>query len=306
MALRRLRDEDSGEVTNTLAVVLPPVVAVIVLLVFPSIPTLGGRLFRQDGLVTAVIVILLAAIVVLGVVASKLEERWLVGGNRFLRHAMAFLVGGLLACSVILGNGLRLERVQQLAAEERAAKQHAEEDKQRAENNLKSFSADVARQQMLQFSHEKMQELEKNGSLKGTSQSVETIPVGNKHIQVTRKNAHQNASEVVYRAEGEPLPEPVEIMLNKETGQLKVEGSSENPLRFYAAVVKKSSGDTITLSIKDEHGNESDLSWALNALSFQPTIGQRLFVVVDPKTSKPVEVTQFKPDAKKDETVQPK
>lgn len=310
VALRRLRGDDGSDALNLLAIVLPLTVAVVILLLYPSLLAAVARLSQQPGLIIAVIALLLAVIVTLGFAEARLKQKWLEEGKPSRRGPIWLSVGGLFALTVTLAMGLDNARVQRLAAEERAARIRAEEDKRLAEEAKRRAEEDLAaaaQQGIIQFSHEKMREFEKSGSLTEAPGQVQTIPVGKKKIQVTqKKDSSSRGDAVVYRAEGEPLPEPVEIKLNKESGLLKVEGSSEESLRFYAAVVKSTSGDTLTLSVKDENGVETELSWNRGTLTFQPTVGQRLFVVVDPKTRKPVEVTQFQPSVKKDETAQPK
>lgn len=298
MALRRLRDEEhGGEMMNVLAVALPPLAAIVILLLFPSLLNTGAALFRQPGFVKGGVLLLLLLVVVIAVADLKLRDKWLEEGHPSKHNIMGLLVGGLLAATVSLTVGHQTENARERASQEQAARQRAEEEKQRTEEAYRTFSSKVARQEIIELSRDKMQE-QLEGSLNKNSNPVETLPVGDKKIKVTRRNDSSN--NVVYRAEGEPLPEPVEIMLNKESGRLKTEGSSEEKLRFYAAVVKDTSGNVLTLSIKDQDGRQTELTWT-KPLTFQPDKGQILFVVVDSKTNEPTEVTEFRPEVKKEE-----
>jgi len=295
VALRRLRDdEDGSQAMNLLAFALPLTAAIVVLLRYPSF--LNGPLFQQSNLIVTFIVVLLAAIVLVVIAEPKLKQKWLEAGKSSRPQWLWLLTGGLLALTMTLGMGFQNGKVQRLAAKDRA-------DRQRAEERLKSLTEEVSNQGILQFSHKKMWEIEKTGGIKETPDLVETIPVGSKKINfIRKKDANSHANAVVWRAEGEPLPEPLELSLNKESGRIKIEGSSEETLRFYAAVVKEALNDKLTLIVKDENGHDKELPWNTKGLPFQPVVGQRLFVVVDPKTNMPTEVTQFKPDVKKDET----
>lgn len=302
VAIRRLRDDEhGGQVMNFLAVALPPLVAIVVWMLFPSLLNTGGRVFRQPGFVTGGVVLLLLVVVVIAVVDQKLRDKWLEEGKLSRHTVMGFVVGGLLAATVSLAIGQQTENARQRVAQAQAARQRAEEEKRRAEEAFWSFSSKSARQEIIELASDKMQEQLKGGHDKN-SNPVE-LPVGDKRIKVTRKPDSSN--NVVYRAEGAPLPEPVEITLNKESGLLKTEGSSEEKLRFYAAVVKDISGNTLTLKVKDQDGRESELTWS-SPLKFQPKQEQVLFVVVDPKTNEPTDVTEFKPDVKKEETSRPR
>lgn len=303
-AIRRIREyEGGGQLTNFLAVALPPLVAIVVLVLSPSILNAGAWLFRQDSAVKISALLLLLGIVGLGALDSRLKEKWLDEGKLYQHHMVGLLVGGLFAATVTLAIGQQTEQGKRRAAEAQAARQRAEEELRNVEEEFRTFSSKAARQEIIALSRDKLQEQIKTGSFNESSSPAETtLPVT--QIKMTRKNISKN--NVVYVAEGEPLPEPVEIMLNKESGHLKTEGSSEEKLRFYAAVVKDTSGNALTLSVKDEDGKETSLTWAPNDLKFHPKPGQRVFVVVDAKTNKATEVTEFEPDSKKDETPRPR
>lgn len=302
MAERKLRNEErSGEAVSVLAVVLPLLGVMLALWLFPSLLNIPAGLSQQGSLVNAAIVLTLACVLIVALVDSRLKERWLENGNVSKHRLMALSVGVLLAATVTLAICQQTERGRRRVAEEQAARRRAEEDKRRAEERLEAFSSQIARATILDHSREVMQEQHKTGSFENSSPSVETLPVGNQKIHLTQQRVSRDA--VTYKAEGEPLPKPVVITMNKESGRVIEEGKETE--RFYAAVVKDTSGDTLTLSVRNEDGSGSDLTWPRGSLAFHPSVGQRLFVVVDPVTNRPTGVTEFEPNIGKNETSRP-
>ncbi|HEX8720967.1 MAG TPA: hypothetical protein VF736_10085 [Pyrinomonadaceae bacterium] len=306
-SIHRLRDDEGSEAVNFFVIALPVVGVIITLLLFPSLLNMSGGLFQRTGLVVGVIMTLLAGVVAVALFDSKCRERWLEEGKLFRHHQMALLVGVMIAGIVTVMLGHQTEKAGELAAREREARHRAEEARLRAEDELKSVSLNskrarsiIAHERLFDFSREVMQEQQKTGSFEKASHP-ETLPVGDKKIKVTQQNVSRD--EVKYRAEGEPLPKPVEITMNKESGRVLEEGKETG--RFYAAVVKDNSGGTLRLSVRNGDGSENSLTWPTESLGFQPIVGQKLFVVVDPKTNRPVDVTEFEPDSKKNETNHP-
>jgi hypothetical protein len=116
---------------------------------------------------------------------------------------------------------------------------------------------------------------------------------------VTRKVI--NKDRLVYRAEGEGLPSPIEVRIDKNSGELSLmkEDGTEKTTEFFVGRVEAISDNKLTLRVKDDKGNESSLSIAINSLVFKPTEGQRVFVTVDSASKTATDIERVADDAQK-------
>ena len=280
LANQKLADLQERFITEKVLLVLPCILVGLVLLLFPSFPNTNARLFQNDKLAQLIglSTVLLGSI--LGIVAQWKREHWMYEWRRGLRYFMGLFAGALFATSMVIIVGLQREHTSKALQLTAAALQQS-----------------MGESEILDVARNKIEE----GKFENSSGETQILTLNNqKTVKMIPREI--NRDRLVYRAEGEGLPSPIEIQIDKTSGELsllKEGGDKEKTAEFFVGEVDEITKDKLTLKITDEKGNKRSLSFALNSLMSYPSKGQRVFVAVDPASNTATEIEKVTADAPK-------
>jgi len=235
---------------------LPIIAILVVLLFFPSFPRASAKLFQNVNFaqVIGLCAVLLGCL--LGFLSQRQREQWVQAGGRGLRYFAGITSGVMLGVALVIIVGLQRDNVaRDIQTQEIVSTQ----------------LLDVARTTI------------ETGRFEEGPEQPQIITLDNKKtVRVSSRKSDQG--KLVYRAEGEGLPSPIEVKIDKNSGELSLlneGGDAEKKAEFFVGKVEEVSDNKLTLSIKDEKGTVKSLSFAINSLVLKPSRGQRVFVTVD-------------------------
>jgi len=257
LASRKLADLQNRFVAEKALLMLPVIVVGLVLLIFPSFPNTDARLFKNDKLAQSIGLCAVLLACLLGLITQRQREYWMQEWRTRLRYLMGFFAGIMFASALLIIVGL-----QRVTAE-------------------KAFQQEIGSAGVLDRARDKIEA----GRFDDTpQQQPEIITLANKKtVKMRVKEIKQDG--VVYWAEGEGLPSPVEIQINKNSGEMslvKEDGNKEKTAEFFVGNIATISENKLELKVKDEQGNDSIKSVSRNSLKFDPIQGERVFVTIDP------------------------
>lgn len=274
LASRKLAALQGASILETALLIAPLLVAALFVVAFPRLQGVAAKVFHDERSVQLIWIFSAVLVFMLAFAGKWSLETLSRTGQRAWPYTTFSLAGLLLATSWLAPVGLQKHQ----------------------ELELKALKWSVAEDELQKFSRAKIE----SGSFENTPRETQTISMSNRRtLRLTPRKITPERLE--YEAEGEGLPAPVEIKINKHSGALSMvgeDGEKETTSEFYVGTVDKVTDNELTFTVKDEQGKESSLTFALSALATKPTKGQKVFVAVDSKDKTAIDVVTVKADAK--------
>jgi hypothetical protein len=283
LASRKLAELQGASFLETALFIVPLVAAALIPFLFPSVLTFVSKVFR-DGKSVQILWFSSALLLCLLAFVRQWTRGKLAGAGRSaLTYSAPALSGVLLATSWIAATGLQRHQREELS--------HQREELRHQNERFEVMSLKMAEDPLLKLSLAKIE----SGNFEKTPDVSQTIPLSDKRtLQLKPKDI--SPERLVYRAQVEGLPAPIEIKINKHSGAIslvKEDGTPETTSKFYVGKVEKVTDDNLTFTVKNEQGVEESLTFALSSMLVKkPAQGQKVFVAVDSKNNVVTEVVE--------------
>ena len=107
---------------------------------------------------------------------------------------------------------------------------------------------------------------------------------------------HVSSDSVVYQATSDALAAPLQIKLDKNSGEISIlkDGGAEETTKFYVGTVEAITENEFTLKVQ---GEEQRVTISLSGSTYRPVKGQKVFVATDPTTNTATKIDDV-PDKK--------
>jgi len=263
-AQRRMVDPLKETLVEAAFALIPSVIIIIVLWLLPV------QFGRNRYVIFGYLLLALTGLVASLLIAKRIVQayRGIEERPSYIEYTIGALAGGLLAAA--LSGSLSLQ--------EKIVNRQAHEE-------LKTASLELAQNRMLDLSRVTMEQKLNTGELNGIPQPSQPLEPNNKrNLRITSDKISRD--KLVYRAESEELPAPLEVKIDKNTGAISLlkDGMVEERAKFFVGTVEEVSisSHTFTLKVSGEQGVEKILALSYSPSVSQPIQGQSVFVVTDP------------------------